>query len=71
MKVCWNDDKPFDMMESSSPMRATIPKVTAALPHMRKRTSAFVGCTLTSTVSGGISMNTCASGLRSRAVAAA
>ena len=31
----------------------------------RNRTSAFVGCTLTSTASGGISMNRCTSGLRS------
>ena len=32
----------------------------------RKRTSALVGCTLTSTRSGGISRNRCTSGLRSR-----
>src|SRR5205814_9847911 len=31
----------------------------------RNRTSAFVGCTLTSSASGDISMNRCTSGLRS------
>ncbi len=56
-----------------APSASPIARLTTSCTNegSRKRTSALVGCTLTSSRSGGISMKRCASGLRSLMVAPA
>ena len=55
------------VVPSASPMARRSTSCTR--DRSRKRTSAFVGCTLTSTRSGGSSMKRCTSGCRSLIVA--